>query len=271
MINTLLGLLHTKRHTTSDMLPDLADHALTLATVSDQPCAAADGCRACLDACPTSAVTVLPEANSDPTVTVDRGRCLACRACTDGCPTSTLVADRNTRVAVRTRAELLHSNRPLDRPTPAAPRRRPFARSLHIREVSTGDNAADMEIQAACNPIYDCFRFGLHFVASPRHADALLVTGPVGRAMAEPLRRCHAAMAEPRLVIALGCAAISGGIHAGGYAEANGVDAVLPVDVYVPGGPPHPWMILHGLFLAMGHPLGDDRSDPQITQITQMS
>jgi Ni,Fe-hydrogenase III small subunit len=102
------------------------------------------------------------------------------------------------------------------------------------------------------NPIFDAARFGIHFVASPRHADALLVTGPVPRAMQEPLRRCYEAMAEPRLVIAVGAAAISGGVHAGGYAEANGVDAVLPVDVYVPGHPPHPWMVVHGMMVAMG-------------------
>src|SRR5439155_16038429 len=87
-----------------------------------------------------------------------------------------------------------------------------------------------------------------------RFADALLITGPVARAMQEPLRRCWDAMAEPRLVIAVGASAISGGLHRGGYAQANGVDAVLPVAVYVPGHPPHPWYILHGILVAMGHP-----------------
>jgi Ni,Fe-hydrogenase III small subunit len=89
-------------------------------------------------------------------------------------------------------------------------------------------------------------------VASPRFADALLVTGPVGRAMQEPLRRCYEAMAEPRLVIAVGTCAVSGGVHRGGYAEANGVEPVLPVAAYVPGCPPHPWSIIHGILLAMG-------------------
>ncbi|MFI5384742.1 MAG: NADH-quinone oxidoreductase subunit B family protein [Fimbriimonadales bacterium] len=118
--------------------------------------------------------------------------------------------------------------------------------------MSTGDSACDLEAIAATNSLFDVARFGIHFVASPRYADALLVSGPVGRAMQEPLRRCYEAMAEPRLVIAMGASAISGGQFAGGYAEANGVDKVLPVSCYIPGDPPNPWSIIHGLLLAMG-------------------
>ncbi len=257
MINTLLSVLRTGRATTTDLLPDLPAQALRLPMVTDQPCAAGDGCRACVEVCPTAAISLLPEAEGGPLVSLDRGRCLTCGLCTDACPTATLAPDRSPRVAARSRADLVLTNRPSEPQQATRRQRSPLARSLHIREVSTGDNATDMEVQVIGNPIYDCARFGLHFVASPRHADALLVTGPVGRAMAEPLRRCYEAMAEPRLVVAVGCAAVSGGLHAGGYAEANGVDAVLPVDVYVPGNPPHPWAILHGLFLAMGSPLLD--------------
>ena len=118
--------------------------------------------------------------------------------------------------------------------------------------MSTGDNACDLEVIASTNAIFDVARFGIHFVASPRFADALLVTGPVGRAMQEPLRRCYDAMAEPRLVIAAGVSAISGGMHGAGYANANGVAEILPVSVYIPGDPPHPWSIIHGLLRAMG-------------------
>jgi Ni,Fe-hydrogenase III small subunit len=123
---------------------------------------------------------------------------------------------------------------------------------MHIREVSTGDNASDLEVIASTNAIFDIARFGIHFVASPRFADALLVTGPVGRAMQEPLRRCYEAMAEPRIVIAVGTSAISGGLHGGGYAEANGASSLLPVSAYIPGDPPHPWSIIHGIMLTMG-------------------
>lgn len=166
--------------------------------------------------------------------------------------------DRRTAVAVRNRADLVLTTTP----TPAAaasdlppvkPALVPFHRSLHVREVSTGDNASDLEMIASNNPIFDASRFGIHVVASPRFADALVVTGPVARAMREPLRRCWEAMAEPRVVIAAGTSAISGGLHGGGYAKADGVDAVVDVDVYIPGSPPHPWSMIHGLMLAMGH------------------
>ena len=104
----------------------------------------------------------------------------------------------------------------------------------------------------ATNAQFDVARFGVHFVASPRHADALLVTGPVGRGMREALLRCYEAMAEPRLVVAVGADAISGGLFRHGYTEANGVPDHLPIAAYVPGDPPHPWSIIHGLLLAMG-------------------
>ena len=113
-----------------------------------------------------------------------------------------------------------------------APATSPFRRSIHLREVSTGDNASDLEAAAANNPIFDASRFGIHFVASPRFADALIVTGPVARPMQEPLRHSYDSVAEPRLVIAVGASAITGGLHSvpgGGYAQADGVDAILPV------------------------------------------
>jgi Ni,Fe-hydrogenase III small subunit len=143
------------------------------------------------------------------------------------------------------------SNRPKSDVEPVSSYK-PFLRSLHIREVSTGCNATDQEVAATTNPIFDVARFGVHFVASPRYADALLVTGPVGRAMQEPLQRCFDAMAEPRIVIAVGTCAISGGLHRDGYADANGVSDSYPIAAYVPGSPPHPWSIIHGILLAMG-------------------
>ena len=110
--------------------------------------------------------------------------------------------------------------------------------------------ASDLELAAASNPIFDMERFGIQIVASPRFADALLITGPVPKAMHEPLLSCYEAMADPKIVIACGTCAISGGVHKNGYAEADGASAVLPVDLFIPGCPPHPWQIIRGILAA---------------------
>ncbi|MBI2380383.1 MAG: NADH-quinone oxidoreductase subunit NuoB [Gammaproteobacteria bacterium] len=127
-----------------------------------------------------------------------------------------------------------------------------FRGSLAIRQVDAGScNACELEIQALNNPYYDLERFGLHFVASPRHADLLLATGPVSRHMEEALRRTHAAMPEPRWVIAAGDCAAGRGEFVCGYACAGAVSAVLPVDLEIPGCPPTPLQLLQGLLVLM--------------------
>jgi Ni,Fe-hydrogenase III small subunit len=132
------------------------------------------------------------------------------------------------------------------------PLSRSFRRSMHIRHVDTGsDGAVEQEIAALLNPYYDMQRLGLFFTASPRHADVLLVTGPVTKPMEAPLRRAYEAMPEPRVVVAAGTDACSGSF----WTEPEvlgGVDRVLPVDVYIPGDPPTPIALLHGLLLASG-------------------
>ena len=129
-----------------------------------------------------------------------------------------------------------------------------LGRSLHVRQVDAGScNGCELEIAATTNPLYDLERFGIHLVASPRHADVLLVTGPVTRNMEIALRRTYDAAPEPRVVVAVGACGCSGGIFGEGtYAAVGGVDRVLPVDVYIPGCPPRPQAILNGLLVAMG-------------------
>jgi len=128
-----------------------------------------------------------------------------------------------------------------------------FGRSLHIREVDAGScNGCEVEINGLNSPVYDIERFGVHFVASPRHADLLLVTGPVTRNMEFALRKTYDATPEPRVVVAVGACGCSGGIFGRNYATCGSVDSVIPVDVYIPGCPPNPHALLHGILLAMG-------------------
>lgn len=123
-----------------------------------------------------------------------------------------------------------------------------FGRSLRIRQVDAGScNACEWECTALTNPLYDIQRFGIDFVASPRHADVVLVTGPVSRQMELALKRTCAATPEPRLIVACGDCARDGGIYKGSYAVANGVANVVPVDAYIPGCPPTPIAIIMGL------------------------
>jgi len=125
-------------------------------------------------------------------------------------------------------------------------------RSLHIRHLDAGScNACDWELTALLNPVYDIQRLGIDFVASPRHADLLLVTGTMTRNLAEAARLTYEAMPEPRLVVAVGACAISGGVFSQTYATAAGAESLLPIDVFIPGCPPRPEAIIHGLLMAV--------------------
>ncbi len=131
--------------------------------------------------------------------------------------------------------------------------RRRLGRSLAIRAVDAGScNGCELEIHALNNAFHDLERFGLHFVASPRHADVLMVTGPVTKNMREALARTHAATPDPKWVVALGDCARDGGVFAGSYAVVGGVSEVVPVDLTIPGCPPPPKRILQGLRTLLG-------------------
>jgi Ni,Fe-hydrogenase III small subunit len=139
---------------------------------------------------------------------------------------------------------------------------RRLKRSLHVRHLDAGScNGCDWEIAALLNPIHDVQRLGIDFVASPRHADLLLVTGVMTRNLEEAALRTYEAMPEPRLVVAVGACAISGGVFAGSYAHRSGIAGTLPVDVFVPGCPPRPEALIQGLLVAVGRmPAVDDRA-----------
>jgi Ni,Fe-hydrogenase III small subunit/Fe-S-cluster-containing hydrogenase component 2 len=233
-------------------------------------------CEECARACPTGAIALTAPAADRRRLSLSYAACIQCRECVDACPSQVVTSGRDADVAAYTREQLTHTAsfemdgmgrarflRVEAQPGPglgeSAARLRErihgmLGRSLHVREVDAGScNGCELEITATANPVFDLERFGIHFVASPRHADLLLVTGPVTRNMEIALRRTYEAAPDPRVVVAVGACGCSGGIFGEGtYASIGGVDRVVPVDVYVPGCPPRPQAILNGLLVAMG-------------------
>ncbi len=209
-----------------------------------------DGCRACAEACPTNAVQLDP-------LRLDLGACVFCPACVEACPSGAIAYTTDHQLAATQRGALILSGdvaneaprvAALDQAT-----RRLFGRSLRLRQVCAGGcNGCEAELVALGNIVFDLSRFGIQFVASPRHADGIVITGPVTHNMELALRKTYAAVPAPKLVIAVGACAISGGPFAGSAAAHDGVPADIPVDLYVPGCPPHPVTVLDGLLRLLG-------------------
>jgi Ni,Fe-hydrogenase III small subunit/NAD-dependent dihydropyrimidine dehydrogenase PreA subunit len=208
----------------------------------------AEGCNACVPVCPTQAIT-RPDGKP---VALDLGRCIFCAACVEICPTKAITQTGDHRMAVRRREDLVLGETGKEEVRLAVALdeklRKLFGRSLRLRQVSAGGCAA---CEADTNVLgtigWDLGRFGIQFVASPRHADGLLITGPVTRNMELALQKTYNAVAVPKIVIAVGACAIAGGPFVG-YAQVhNGAAALVPVDLFIPGCPPHPLTILDGL------------------------
>ncbi|HTU83535.1 MAG TPA: hypothetical protein VMF61_15505 [Candidatus Acidoferrales bacterium] len=176
---------------------------------------------------------------------VDRARCFQCAQCTRVAPDA---------FSAIPHFELANVEGPADAVRERLRRRaRTFGRSVHVRHVDAGsDGSEEQELMAIFNPFYDVNRLGIFLTATPRHADVLIVTGVVTHAMREPLMRAFEAMPEPKAVVALGTSACSGGIFAGSRSVVGPVSAILPVDVMIPGTPPAPLSILHGLWVTLG-------------------
>jgi Ni,Fe-hydrogenase III small subunit/formate hydrogenlyase subunit 6/NADH:ubiquinone oxidoreductase subunit I len=207
------------------------------------------GCRDCADACPTDAITIGEQGPR-----LDLGRCLFCTDCVEACPEGAIRYSTDFRLATRRREDLVVAGeevelaRALDEKS-----RRLFGRSLSLRQVSAGGcNGCEADVGVLGTIVFDLGRFGIRFVASPRHADGLLVTGPVTENMRLALEKTYEAVPPPRLVIAVGACAIAGGPFIDHPEVHNGAGSVVPVDLYVPGCPPHPLTILDGILRLLG-------------------
>lgn len=232
-----------------ETVPELPERYRGLPALDPEKCAA--GCGACADACPTGAVSTAAGK-----AVLDMGSCLFCGECAAACPRGALTFTREHRLATHERAGLAVSGTDWrqDAGKRGAELRRLFGRSFRLRQVSAGGcNACEADTNVLGTLVFDLGRFGIQFVASPRHADGILVTGPVSRNMEGALLKTYEAVPDPRVVIAVGACAVSGGAYAGhDEVVAGGVGALLPVDLYVPGCPPHPLTILDGLLRLIG-------------------
>lgn len=200
-------------------------------------------CGECIPRCPSGAISFNPETGIP---AINLKTCIYCALCEDVCPAGAAKMTPEFEVTCDELGDRLEKKI-----------KKVFGRSLQIREVDAGScNGCDYEVNGLNNPFNDIERFGIHFVASPRHADMLLVTGCASRNMELALLKTYEATPAPKLVVAVGACACSGGIFRESYAAREGIGSLLPVDVFIPGCPPRPQSILYGILKAI------DRLDP---------
>ena len=204
------------------------------------------GCTACVDACPSGAITAAPLA-------LDLGRCAFCAECSEACPEGAIDFTSEPRMGATRREDLvLRAGSAAPTVIASPPLVRLFGRSLRMRQVSAGGcNACELELNAATNVNFDVQRYGVEWVASPRHADALVLTGPLTRTMRDAVRIAWDAMPEPRFLVAVGACAISGGLHDGPAADRAFLEEVGPA-LFVPGCPPHPLTFVNAILDFVG-------------------
>jgi len=185
------------------------------------------------NSCPTHAITYQND-NNDLKIHLDNGKCILCGNCQVKSP---------ELIKITNKFDLAKKTNKIDKI---------FGRSLAIREIDAGScNGCEIEINALNNSVYDIERFGITFVASPRHADVLLVTGPASKNMEKALKIAYDSTPNPKIVIAVGACACSGGIFGNNYATTGGIDNIVPVNVYIPGCPPRPQALLYGILMAI--------------------
>lgn len=208
-----------------------------------------DGCRECVQVCPTDAIQL-----QSGSIQMDLGKCLFCPQCAEACPQGAIRWTQDWRLAVSAREHLLYSGESFQLAKRLEEKMmKVLGRSLKLRQVSAGGcNACEADVNVLNTVVFDLGRFGVQVVASPRHADGVLVTGPVPENMKLGLEKTWQAIPTPKIAIAVGACAISGGPFAGHPEVHNGADSIIPIDLYIPGCPPHPITILDGLLRVLG-------------------
>jgi Ni,Fe-hydrogenase III small subunit/formate hydrogenlyase subunit 6/NADH:ubiquinone oxidoreductase subunit I len=248
MLNILVERFRQKKRTIPfpSEKPALPDRLRGLPRLDAEKCP--QGCNACAEACPVDAIAV------EKGFALDLGRCLFCTDCTAACPSGALQFTPEYRLSASRREDLVWNGGDLQLARAAGRDiRRLLGRSLKLRKVSAaGCNACEADINVLGTVGFDLGRFGVQFVASPRHADGVLITGPVSRNMTLGLKKTYEAIPAPKIVIACGACAISGGPFQGHPEVNNGAESMLPVDLFIPGCPPHPLTILDGILRFLG-------------------
>ena len=204
-------------------------------------------CEICEKVCPTKAISLNP-------LTLNLGKCVFCNECVVACPKEAIKFTNGLWMSVREKDDLLLRGKKINLAKTIHKKiRKLFERSLKLRVVTAGScSGCEVELNAINNIQFDISRFGIQIVASPRHADGLIITGPVTDNMKLALEKTYKALSKPKIVIALGACAVSGGPFEGSPCAHNGATSTVPVDLFIPGCPPHPLTIIDGILRLLG-------------------